>query len=80
MTIEILREMLAWALVINLGVLVIWLSSLLLAYDFVCRIHTKWFKISKEMFYSINYAGLIFFKIIILIFNIVPYFVLLIVA
>ena len=80
MTIDILRDFLAWCSVINIGLLMFWMLWLMLAHDFVYRIHGKWFKMSVERFDSIHYAGMAFFKVCIFVFNIVPYLALRIVG
>lgn len=50
-----------------------WFLWILFAHDFVYRMHSKWFKVSVEKFDAIHYAGIAFYKIIIFVFNIVPY-------
>jgi hypothetical protein len=76
MTVEIIRDVLAWCSVINVGLLLWWVLWLTLAHDLVYRIHGKWFKLSVERFDALHYAGIVFFKICIILFNIVPYFAL----
>ncbi len=73
MTVEVVRDVLAWCSVINMGILLFWMLWLKLAHDFVYRIHGKWFGLSEEMFDAIHYAGMALFKICIFVFNIVPY-------
>ena len=80
MTIEIIRDVLAWCAVINIGLLLWWVLFLTLAHDFVYRFHGKWFKLPVERFDAIHYTGIVFFKICIFLFNIVPYFALRIVG
>jgi hypothetical protein len=80
MTVEIIRDVLAWCSVINMGLLLFWVLWLKLAHDFVYRIHGKWFKLPVERFDAIHYAGMLFFKICIFLFNIVPYLALRIVG
>ena len=80
MTVEILRDFLAWCSVINIGLLLFWVLWLMLLHDFVYRIHGKWFKMSVERFDAIHYAGIAFFKICIIVFKIVPYLALRIVG
>lgn len=80
MTIETIRDVLAWCSVINVGILLFWLLWLQLAHDFIYRIHKKWFKLSEEKFDDIHYALMGLFKIGIILFNIVPYFALRIVG
>ena len=76
MTLEAIRDVLAWCSVINIGLLLFWWSGFMLAHDFIYRLHGKWFKLSVEKFDAINYALIGFFKIGIILFNVVPYFAL----
>ena len=73
MKIEMIRAALAWSTVINMALLLWWLLILMLAHDWVYRIHSKWFKLSRESFDTIHYAGIGLFKICIFFFNLVPY-------
>ncbi len=80
MTLEIIRDMLGWCIVINWIVLAWWLLFFIMAHDWMYRIHSKWFKISVETFDAIHYSGLAIFKTAILVFNLVPYLALRIVG
>ena len=80
MTLEAIRDVLAWCSVINIGLLLFWWLWFMLAHDFMYRFHGRWFKLSVEKFDAINYALIGLFKIGILLFNIVPYFALRIVG
>ena len=60
--------------------LVFWAVMFLLALDFVYSMHSKWFHISRETFNVAIYSFLGFFKIVFLVFNVVPYVALLIVG
>jgi hypothetical protein len=80
MTIEIIRDVLGWCAVINIGLLLWWFLFLTLAHDWYYRFHSKWFNFSVDKFDAIHYAGMALFKIGILLFNLVPYFALRIVG
>jgi hypothetical protein len=80
MTVEIIRNFLAWCSIINVGVLIYWWLFFTLAHGFVYRIQGKWFKLSVEKFDAIHYTGMAFFKMSIILFNIVPYIALRIVG
>jgi len=80
MTVETLRDFLAWCSVINIVLLLFWVLWLQLAHDFVYRVHGRWLKLSEERFDALHYAGMLFFKICIFVFNIVPYLALRIVG
>jgi len=73
MTVEIFRDVLAWSTIINMGLLLFWLLWLKLFHNFVYLVHGKWFKLSEEKFDSIHYTGMLFFKMGIFLFNLVPY-------
>ena len=74
MTIDILREVLGWCAVINIGLLLWWFLFFAFAHDWIYRMHSKWFKIPVETFNAIHYSGIAFYKIAIFVFNIIPYF------
>ena len=76
MTLELLREFLAWCSVINLGLLFLWFFGFMIARDWIQQIHGKWFRLKPETFDAMHYAGMGIFKACILIFNVVPYLVL----
>jgi hypothetical protein len=80
MTMELVRDVLAWCAVINLGLLLWWFLFLTVAHDWTYRFHGKWFKISRETFDAIHYGGMAAFKLGILLFNLVPYLALRIVG
>ncbi|MFA9407554.1 MAG: DUF6868 family protein [Candidatus Dadabacteria bacterium] len=80
MTVEIICNFLAWCSVINVGVLIYWWLFFTLAHGFVYRIQGKGFKLSVEKFDAIHYTGMAFFKMSIILFNIVPYIALRIVG
>jgi len=80
MSVEMIRDVLLWCGVINMGLLLVWLVMFTLAHDWIYRMHSRWFKLSVETFDSIHYAGMAFFKLAIFVFNIVPYIAMLIAA
>ena len=80
MTVELFQDVLAWCSVINIGLLLFWLLWLMLAHDFVYRLHGKFLTLSVEKFDAIHYTGMAYFKILIFVFNIVPYLALRIVG
>jgi hypothetical protein len=80
MTVELIRDGLAWCAAINIGVLLLWFLGFTLAHDWIYRIHGRWFKLSEEKFDAIQYASMGFFKICVLLFNVAPYLALRIVG
>ena len=80
MNIEAMECFFLWCFVINMGLVVWWFLWLLLAHDWVYRMHTKWFQLSVERFDAIHYSALVGFKIAIFAFFLVPYLALKIVV
>ena len=80
MTIEIIREVLAWCAVINYSLLLLWFLMFSLAHDWLYGFHGKWFTLSVEQFDVTHYAGMAFFKLCIFLFYLTPYLVLRIVV
>lgn len=73
MRIETLRSMLAWCTLLNYAILLIWFFVVVFARGWLYRLHTQWFKLSEERFDMINYVGMMLFKLLILVFNLIPY-------
>jgi hypothetical protein len=80
MSIQIIRNFLLWCTVVNYGVLLVWFLVFVIAHDWIQRIHGRWFRLSNDQFDALHYAGMSVFKIGIILFNLVPFVVLFIVA
>ena len=80
MTVDVVRNALLWCSVINIALLLWWFLLILTARRLIYRIHGRWFKMSEETFDAIHYAGILFFKVFIFVFNVIPYCALLIVG
>jgi uncharacterized protein DUF6868 len=80
MSLEVFRDVLLWCVVINYSVLLWWFLFFLLAHDWMQRLHGRWFQLPAESFDAIHYTGMMLYKIGILLFNLVPYVVLHLVA
>jgi len=80
MTVELIAAILGWCTLINFGLLIWWFLFVVIAHDWTYQLHTKWFKISQERFDAIHYSLMGVFKIGVIIFNLVPYLALRIVA
>ncbi len=76
MNIETLIALLGWSTVINWGILFFWFLMIVIARDWLYSTQTQWFKISKERFEEMNYQMMGFYKLMIFLFNLVPYIVL----
>ena len=73
MTFETIRNIFAWSLTINLGLLILWFLIISVASEWTYKLHNIFFKLSRESFHSINYGGIIFYKLLVIVFNLVPY-------
>ncbi len=80
MDIHALTRFFMWCTIINGGLLIFWSSMFVAAPDVVYRTQRKWFPIPRDTFVVLMYAFLGMFKIVFLIFNLVPYIALLIVG
>ena len=80
MDIQTLTTFFMWCTIINGALLVLWGIMFMLVPDFIYRTHSKWFPIPRETFNMVIYLSLGLFKIIFLVFNIVPYVALVIIG
>jgi hypothetical protein len=71
---------LLWCLAINYIVLLFWFAAFIFAHGWMFRLHSRWFHISEDRFDSIHYTGMAIYKVSILLFNLVPYIALRIMA
>ncbi|MDQ1322150.1 MAG: hypothetical protein QG655_3395 [Actinomycetota bacterium] len=69
---EALRRILIWSLVANYAILLIWFSVLAWAHDWIYRLHTRWFQLSRQTFDALHYGGMAAYKIGVLLFNLAP--------
>jgi hypothetical protein len=80
MDIVIVRAFFMWCTIINGALLILSFLICTFAGDWIYRMHSRWFPISREAFYVAIYSFLGLFKIFVLAFNLVPYLVLVIVG
>jgi len=80
MDIQTLTAFFMWCTILNFALLV--LSSLicLCAGDWVYRIHSKWFSISRETFNVAIYSFIGLYKVLVFVFCLIPYIALLLVG
>lgn len=70
---EKLKKILLWCIVINGSIFLFWSFFLLFTPDLVYRIQYQFFPITREAYNIVIYGFLGLFKILFLIFNVVPY-------
>jgi len=72
MTISMARQFLLWCTVMDYGLILVWFLAFVFAHDWMHRLHGRWFRLSREQFDALHYAGMSTFKIGIFLFNLVP--------
>ena len=72
MSMQAIRSFLLWSTVINYGVMLMWFLVFVFAHDWMLRIHGRWFRLSREQFDALHYAGMSVYKIGIMLFNLAP--------
>jgi hypothetical protein len=80
MEIQTLTTFFMWCTIINGALLIYWAIICKLAPDFVYRMQSKWVPVPRETYNILMYSFLGLFKIIFLVFNVVPYVALLIIG
>lgn len=73
MDIQILTRFFMWCSILNIGLLMFSFLMLAFAGDFVYSMHAKWFPVPRERFNAVTYSFLGFYKIIVIVFNVVPW-------
>jgi len=68
-----MKDFFMWCTIINGSLLVISFLFCAFAGNWIYRMHSKWFPISREAFNVAIYCFIGLFKIFILVFNLVPY-------
>ena len=80
MDIQTVTRFFMWCTIMNGALLVLWTTMCILGPGLVYRTQSKWFPIPRETFNVVIYSFLGAFKIVFLVFNVVPYVALLIVG
>ena len=80
MDIPTLTRFFMWCTIVNGALLVLWTTTYILVPDLVYRTQSRWFPIPREIFTVVFYSFLGLFKIVFLVFNVVPFAALLIVG
>ena len=80
MSIETLTAFFKWCTILNAAILIY--SSLFLCFapGFVYRLQSKWYSISRESFDIIAYSYLGVFKVLFIVFSLVPWLALVIIS
>lgn len=80
MTVDIFRAALGWAALLNMGLLLFWFGMFMVAHDWVYKVHSTWFTMSREQFDIAHYKMMGFYELSIFVVLLGPYLALRIVA
>lgn len=72
MSVKEIHDFLLYSLIINYLILLVWFGFLVLAHDFVYRLHSRWFNFSMQTFDTIHYSSMAIYKVGIVLLNLVP--------
>ena len=73
MNIEQLRSALLYCTLMNFALLALWGLLFILPHAWLYRWVSRFTRLSAEQFDAINFAGIVFYKLTILFFNLIPY-------
>jgi hypothetical protein len=59
---DTIKEPLLYCLAFNYAVLIIWSVVFILGHDWMCRLHSRWFKLSVDTFDALHYRAWRFIK------------------
>ena len=79
MSMSEIRDVLMWSTIINYCVLLWWFFFISIAHDWTYRMHSRFFKLTEQQFDVTHYAGIGLFKLLVFVFNVVPWVAILIV-
>ena len=80
MNLEVLRTFFGWCTVLNAALLALSSLLLLLAQNWVCKIHGLWFQLPREILVGKIYSVLGVWKILVIVFNFIPWVALVLMA
>jgi len=80
MDIATLTRFFMWCTILNLGLMIYWTLFCVFAPDLIYRMQSKFFPLPRETFNLIIYSFLGLFKIVFVVFSLVPYLALLIIG
>lgn len=78
--IQLLTSFFMWCSIINVGILIFWSLILMFASDFVYKMQNMFLPIARESYNKLIFSFLGLFKLLFIVFNLVPYLVLLILS
>lgn len=73
MSIAVVRDTLLWCTVLNYALLVVWALLTLAPHDWLRRLWGRWYRVSPGAFDALNFGGIGLYKLLIIVFNLIPY-------
>lgn len=78
MNVEALASFFMWCSILGTGLYFFWVLCVVLMPEFIYGVQTRWFPISRETYNIVMYSFLGAFKMVLILFAIIPYVSLLI--
>lgn len=76
MNLNQVSDFLLFSMLINYAILTVWFLVFMFAYQWLYRLHGKWFSLSNSQFDAIHYGSMAVYKIGVMLFNLTPWLVL----
>ena len=73
MDIKKITSVLGWSIILNFALLLWWVLWMIFAHDWVYQTQSMVVDISVQQMDVIHYGAMAFYKILILVFNVIPY-------
>jgi len=73
MNLQTLQQFLFWCMVINLGLLTLSVLLIITFRPWICQMHGRFFGLPEDYICKVLYAFLGFYKIVVIVFNVVPW-------
>ena len=73
MELQTLQSLLGWCLVFNIGFYLFWVVVMVGAREWLVRRHANWFAVDPERIRTVHYQLLAIYKLLIIMFNFVPW-------
>lgn len=75
MDLNLVAKFLAWCTVFNFGILIFWAFLIIFARDLMYSTHKRWYRFNEETMDKIHYKGILYYKMMTLFFNLIPYLI-----
>ncbi len=72
MDIQMILKVLLWCTIINYAILIIWFAALLFAGNFLFRLYSRWFELTRVQVNLMMYGAMALYKMGVLLLNAVP--------